>query len=182
MADKEWRRNALGVITIVPIALLAVALFLPHTALGNSQSPLQNATRSNRTVSSESQSALDGTWQGTLGIVSGQGLSETGKPLPVRIVIANGSARVFVGPDYTLEVKPHQFKFVGLLTNAVIFATDSGHDTEGSWVETWAFAVTLKDSNTLMANYYRVVNNLNLPVANEHGRFSMGYSGELKRL
>jgi hypothetical protein len=128
------------------------------------------------------QVPVDGTWEGTLGIVVGPGLSTKGDTLPIRLIVKRRTAQVFVGNDMTREVKPGKFKVEQFGPNAVISAHDTGQDNDGTWVETWALVVTLKDSKTLITNYYRVVNNLDMPLSKSSSKFSKGYSGELKRM
>jgi hypothetical protein len=128
------------------------------------------------------QVPVDGTWEGTLGIIMGSRLLTKGDTLPFRLIIKGRTAQVFVGTDLTREVKPGKFKVEQLGPNAVIFANDSGQDNDGTWVETWVLVVTLKDSKTLITNYYRVVNNLDMPLSKSSSKFSQGYSGELKRM
>ena len=48
-------------------------------------------------------------------------------------------------------------------------------------METWAFAVTQKDKNTLITNFMRQVNNINLPLSVGHSKFSAAATGELSR-
>jgi hypothetical protein len=100
---------------------------------------------------------LLGIWEGTLEFASGRGLTVPPTNLPpVRIIVQPSSVRVIVLKNGSeVEVKPNQFRMSKLMTNAVIFAIDSGQDNEGEWVETWSFAVTKKDSSTLIANWVR---------------------------
>jgi hypothetical protein len=58
---------------------------------------------------------------------------------------------------------------------------EQGQDNEGTWVETWAYVVTLKSRDTLIANFYRVVNNVDLPLSVDHSKFSEAQAGELSR-
>lgn len=78
-------------------------------------------------------------------------------------------------------MKPGNFRVERHLTNAIVMAINSGLDNEGLWVETWAYVVTPKDRNTLIANLVRVVNNNNLPLTNDHSKFSSALIGELQR-
>ncbi len=127
--------------------------------------------------------SVDGTWEGTLGAVNGPGLYDQTKPMTLRIVIAGASARVFLIKDGNpLEVKPNAFRVARLDPSAVILAIDSGHDKDGTWVETWNFAVTLKDQKTLITNFYRTVNNVDLPSTHRYGKFSVAVAGELIRV
>jgi hypothetical protein len=54
-------------------------------------------------------------------------------------------------------------------------------DNEGTWVETWVFAVTQKDRETLIAGFLRLVNNNDLPLSVDHSKFSGAETGELQR-
>ena len=80
------------------------------------------------------------------------------------------------------EVKRGEFRVFPYMTNAVVFASDSGNDEEGTWVETWNFTLTLKDSNAMLADYSRIVNNLALPLSSDHSKFGVQAFGELKRI
>jgi len=84
--------------------------------------------------------------------------------------------------NFDLEAKPGRFKVERLATNMVVFAIDSGEDNNGVWVETSAFVITQKDRNTLITNFYRMVNNTDLPSNVGDSRFSSAKVGELKRV
>jgi hypothetical protein len=43
------------------------------------------------------------------------------------------------------------------MTNAVIYATQSGKDNEGTWVETWVFAVTQENGTSNVYDRQRIV-------------------------
>lgn len=132
----------------------------------------------------EDLGTLDGTWEGNLAVVTVPTSLGPGRPYTVRIVIAGGNARVFahdtIGGPFQ-EVKPGVFKVARVGPNGVIVAIEKGHDDEGTWVETWTFAVTLKQRNTLIANFYRIVNNVDLPLTVDHSKFSEAQAGELVR-
>ncbi len=125
---------------------------------------------------------LDGTWEGELRNVDMEGKGRTG-PTWQRVVIQDGKATVFYKKKdgQIFEVKPGKFQVQRHLTNALVFAIDSGRDKDGVWVETWAFAITQKDRNTLIANFIRVVNNNDLPLTAEYSKFSVAAAGELQR-
>ena len=132
-------------------------------------------------AAAQSLASLNGTWEGSLRVTGSQGDVDV-QPYKVRIVIAGAAARVFVesGSQFQ-EVKPGVFRVGGLGPSAIIVALDSGGDNEGTWYETWDFAVTLKDSNTLMTNLSRIVNNADLPLSSTHSKFSVAAMGELLR-
>jgi tetratricopeptide (TPR) repeat protein len=130
---------------------------------------------------SETLGALNGTWEGELKNVDLKGDGKTSTQW-YRVVIDGRQASVFYKKDdKIIEVKPGQFRVERHLTNAIVMAIDSGLDNEGLWVETWVYAVTPKDRNTLIANLMRVVNNNNLPITNDHSKFSSALIGELQR-
>jgi hypothetical protein len=127
---------------------------------------------------------LDGTWEGNLVAGSVPSSLGPGRPYTVRIVIDRGNARVFAhdvsgGPFQ--EIKPGVFRVARLGPNGVVVAMEQGQDNEGTWVETWTFVVTLKTRDTLIANFYRVVNNVDLPLSVDHSKFSEAQAGELTR-
>ncbi len=122
---------------------------------------------------------LDGTWEGELQAPEKDGST---KPTWQRIVINGSDAKVFIRSEGDeREIKPAAFQVHRHLANAVILAIDSALDDDGLWIETWSFTVTLKDRNTLIANFSRVVNNANLPLSVAHSKFSSTATGELRR-
>jgi len=128
--------------------------------------------------------SLDGTWEGSLAAVTVPGAAGPPRLYTVHIVIAGTIAHVFAhdttgGPFQ--ELKPGAFHVSRLGPNGVIVAIDSGQDDEGTWVETWNFAVTLKRHDTLIVNLYRIVNNVNLPLNVDHSKFTEAEAGELAR-
>jgi hypothetical protein len=125
---------------------------------------------------------VNGTWEGSLGPVSGPGLFASDKSLPIRMIVRDEAAQVLTGENLNDEVKPGKFKVERLATNIIVHAIDSGKDSDGVWVETWAFVITQKDRNTLITNLYRVVNNTDLPLNIDNSKFSIGKAGELKRI
>ncbi len=133
---------------------------------------------------------LDGTWEGTLTVVTVPTTVGPARPYTVRIVMDGTNARVF-GHDTTggpfvagpfQEIKPGRFHVARLGPNAIVASMDSGRDAEGTWVETWSFVVTLKQRDTLITNLYRVVNNVDLPLSVDHSKFTEAEAGELVRI
>jgi hypothetical protein len=135
-----------------------------------------------RQVQAQHFGPVNGTWEGSLGPVSGPGLFASDKPLPIRMIIRDQRPQVFTGENFNVEAKPGKFKIDRVATNLIVFAIDSGEDKDGVWVETWAFVITQKDRNTLITNFYRVVNNTDLPLSNDDSKFSSAKAGELKRV
>jgi hypothetical protein len=127
--------------------------------------------------------SLDGQWDGALSYVDGPGLSKINTPsILMRLIISGASARVYYFKDKAAkEVKPGAFRVQRYMSNAVVVAMDSGQDDDGTWVETWSFTVTWKDRDTLIVNWFRVVNNINLPPNADSSKFSVGAVGEMRR-
>jgi hypothetical protein len=127
---------------------------------------------------------LDGTWEGNLAVTPVPTSAGPGGPYTVRIVITGANARVFthgLAGGAFHEIKPGLFKVARIGPSGVIVALDQGDDDEGTWVETWTFSVTLKQPDTLITNFYRVVNNVDLPLTVDHSKFSEAKAGELLR-
>src|SRR5262245_34390498 len=136
-------------------------------------------------ASSQQWGALDGTWEGSFVSIEGRGLSKPqGAWAPIRVVIDDVKAQVFLlEGGKAQEVKPGAFRISRHGPTAVIYAmdSDSSQTPWSSWVETWVFAVTLKDADTLIANFVRVVNNNDNPPITSESRFSMVSTAELRR-
>lgn len=167
---------------LMPLLLHCVLLF-PQNAPPQHQSQ-SNDIRSNNEKPSADSGGLDGSWEGELTFLQGANLNQT-QPRTgrYRITIQGTSVRVyFILSDDVKEVKSGKFHMEDLMTNAVIFAMDSGKDDEGTWVETWVFSLTEKDKDTLLVNFSRMVNNIDLPLTSEHSKFAKEATGELKRL
>jgi len=128
---------------------------------------------------------LDGIWEGTLNVVKAPGwsYSQTNPTRETRLVIRGNSAQAFqFQQGKILEIKPGKFKIERLETNAIIFAINSGSDSDGKWVQNWLYAVTEKDRDTLIVNLYAMANNLAMPLSNSSSKWSMAATGELKRV
>lgn len=126
--------------------------------------------------------SINGAWEGDLTFLQGATLSQK-EPVTARyrITIQGSAVRVYmVRPKDVKEVKPGLFHIERLLTNAIIYAIQSGEDSEGTWVETWVFAVTKQNETTLLTNFSRIVNNVDLPLSNDHSKFAKQAAGELK--
>ena len=170
---------------LMPV-LLHCVLLLPQ----NAPPPLQpqqsqsNDITSNNEKPSAGFGGLDGSWEGELTFLQGATLHQTqAKTGRYRITIQGTSVRVyFILSDDVRESKSGKFHMEYLMTNAVIFATDSGKDNEGTWVETWVFSLTEKDKDTLLVNFSRMVNNIDLPLTSDHSKVALEATGELKRL
>jgi hypothetical protein len=133
--------------------------------------------------------SFDGTWQGKLEVVDGTSNKDKdsdsfertkaayGKS-PFKLTIHGQRATVYFGET---EVKPSLFQAHVYMTNAVVFASDSGEDKDGQWVETWDFAVTQKDPESLIVVLSRVVNNLSAPEMPQRSKFFVVAVGEFHR-
>lgn len=72
-------------------------------------------------------------------------------------------------------------RFKRELTNALAYSIESGQDEDGTWVETIAFVLTLKDPDHLIVHWTRVVNNIDVPLAKKGSKFSSVGMGEMVR-
>ena len=127
---------------------------------------------------------LDGQWEGTLTNVQGPGwfFSATQPTKWVKLVIEGNAARAYyMRDDKVVEIKPGKFKVERLKTNAIVFAVDTGADSDGQWVQNWLYAVTEKDRDTLIVNFYAMANNLNTPLSSSSSKWTSAATGELKR-
>lgn len=131
--------------------------------------------------------SLEGAWEGKLRIVASN-LSQDSdsykrvvagyEAASFKIIIQGEKAKVFLGDT---EVKPGSFQAQIFMTNAVVFASSSGEDADGRWVETWSFVVTLKDPEVLDTSLSRMVNNLDIPTGKDFSKFFTVAVGELRR-
>jgi hypothetical protein len=131
--------------------------------------------------------SLEGTWEGKLEVVDSTSKEDPDQykrtkaaveDLLFKITIHGQRASVHIGET---EAKPTLFQAQTYMTNAVVFATDIGEDQTGQWVETWDFALTQKNSETLIVCFSRVVNNLDVPEAENDSKFFVVAVGEFRR-
>lgn len=133
--------------------------------------------------------SFDGTWEGKLEVVDGTSSKDKDADSYERTKAAYGKsafklkinaqrARVYFGET---EVKPGLFQAQIHMTNAVVFATDNAEDKDGSWVETWDFALTQKNPEALIVVLSRVVNNLDVPEEMHQSKFFVVAFGEFRR-
>jgi hypothetical protein len=131
--------------------------------------------------------SFEGTWEGRLEVVDGGSSKDSeadkrtkaayGKSL-FKIAIHGQRASVYFGET---EVKPTLFQAHVYQTNAVVFASSAGSDQDGEWVETWDFALTEKNFETLIACFSRVVNNVEVAEEKDGSKFFVLAVGELHR-
>jgi hypothetical protein len=142
-----------------------------------------------RPITARDLGSFDGTWEGKLEVVDGTSNKDKDsdsyertkaayEKSPFRLTIHGQRASVYFSET---EVKPSLFQAQVYMTNAVVFASDSGEDKDGHWVETWDFAVTQKDPETLIVVFCRVVNNLDVPEQPHRRKFFVVAAGDLHR-
>jgi hypothetical protein len=132
--------------------------------------------------------SFEGTWEGKLKVVAGSGSDQDPESYrrtvaaydksPFKITIQEKGAKVFVGDT---EIKPNLFQTHAYMTNAVLYASSSGEDADGRWVETWNLLLTQKNSETLMVCLSRIVNNIDVPETEGASKFFVVIGGELGR-
>jgi hypothetical protein len=136
-------------------------------------------------IAAEEPDPLDGYWEGSLENVTGPGID----PPPttfgtIRLFIRGETAKVFMEVDGAwIEIGAGTFNVAREGTNAVITSiqSDLGSRRGTSWVETWTFVVTLWNTDTLMVNYNRMVNNNGMVPEEEQARFTQIQTGRLRR-
>lgn len=127
---------------------------------------------------------LIGQWEGSL--TRRNPVSATSKYSPpdpsdlsFRLVIDDQSVRIYIKEsDDWIEAMPGKFRAIATVTNATIIGTHTSA-TPG-WIENWAMLVTAEDNDTLIAEWSRVVNNLD-PGPRGLPAFSMAAVGKLRR-
>jgi hypothetical protein len=128
--------------------------------------------------------SFDGRWEGKLNVVDTKGSLSYNRTnaaydkSPFAIVIHGQRANVYFGET---EVKPTSFQTQIYMTNAVVFATDTGNQNGHQWVETWNFSLTQKDSETLIVCLSRVVNNLDIANGEDNSKFYVLAVGEFRQ-
>jgi hypothetical protein len=128
--------------------------------------------------------SFDGTWEGKLDVLDTKGSQSYNRTKaaygesPFAIAVHGQRASVHFGET---EVKPTSFQTQIYMTNAVVFATDTGYQSGHQWVETWNFTLTQKDSETLIVCLSRVVNNLDLAEGEDNSKFYVLAVGEFRR-
>jgi hypothetical protein len=129
--------------------------------------------------------SFEGAWEGRLKVVAGTNEDSDSykrakaryEESPFKIIVREQRASVYFGDR---EVKPASFQTRIHMSNAVVFASDTGEDQDGRWVETWNFTLTRKNPETLIVCFSRVVNDLDAPEASDSRFFYMA-AGELGR-
>jgi len=138
------------------------------------------ASSANATGLNREDGKLDGHWSGVL-----RGTQSDAQPLGIRLAVSGASVKVLHQNSVTgtwSEVMPGLFQMTRKRNNAVLHATDSGDDNDGTWVETWTLVVTVVSSTELKVEWVRLVNNIDLPVTNPGKTFSEKLGGTLSRV
>jgi len=168
--------------SLLSLSLLCAVLAVPI-------SPLPAAAQ---TVSPESAqlraASYDGKWVGMIKCLYDPGLwpedeCDIGLVFEIKgnVVQVQQTVRSKKGEEITSEINPGQFRLFTLATNAVAISLGTGKDEDGTWVETWSFAMTLKDPNHMIVHWTRIVNNVDMPVGTKGSKFSSVGMGELAR-
>ncbi|MGZ5038340.1 MAG: hypothetical protein ACXWG1_08860 [Usitatibacter sp.] len=131
----------------------------------------------------------DGKWVGAVDCLHDPGLwpeDECGVRFTFNIQGSRISVEQIVRSKNGVETKsivnPGKFALARLSTNAVAVSMDSGKDEDGTWVETWTFAMSLTDPDHMLVHWTRIVNNLDLPRAKKGSKFSSVGMGEFARV
>lgn len=122
--------------------------------------------------------SFDGAWQGKLHFDQGTPANAVDQNGEMRIDIRGIAVHIFPKMLHGQEFMADSFHIAPMQTNAVIYGTHS----DEKWVESWAFALTQKDADTLLFGFTRVVNNRSVPLSNPISKFSIRGSGEFKRV
>jgi hypothetical protein len=127
-----------------------------------------------------------GTWEGALTHVA-TSLGEEGakgiRELVLRVRFENDTISVAIKleGEWT-DVKPGTFQISQYDTNAVVTSITSGSDDDGTWIETWSFAITPIDDSHIDVLWQRQVKNKNMDATNPYAVFGGVAYGELTRL
>ena len=128
--------------------------------------------------------AVKGAWEGTLSVHSETtNDSAVHDEVTLRLAFTGEQPKVYLVERGTwMESKPGSFRARCLGPSAVVHAIDSARDADGTWVETWVLAVTVRDPEELMARWIRMVNNVDLPLTNRSSKFGSEGVGILRRV
>lgn len=130
-----------------------------------------------------------GTWSGKIACLYDPGLwpddeCDIGLTFEIQgnVLHVQQVVRSKAGKETKSDIKPGKFLFVRVSTNAVAVSMDMGNDEDGTWVETWSFAMTLKDPDHMIVHWTRIVNNIDMPSERKGSKFSSVGMGELVRV
>ncbi|WP_139236769.1 hypothetical protein [Rugamonas rubra] len=154
--------------------------------IGCSTPRISSVNASSPTLLHENEN-INGEWEGLLtfqeGILSVK--DPAFRTLQYRLVLGSSEAQVFAKNTISgvwEEAMPQLFRVSRTGSNAVLQATDSGKDEDGTWVETWIFVLTNRSTEELQVEFVRMVNNIDLPISVPGKVFSYGGSGKFVKL
>jgi hypothetical protein len=165
---------------ILPALLLVACGLLPgRTAAADTPAP--------SAAEKLTSAPYDGVWSGTVKCLSDPGIwpeDDCDFSLTLRIdgsrfrvhQVVRSKAGVETAADF-----PENFRFSRVSTNALAYSMEKGRDRDGRWVETWTFAMSLKDPKHLIVHATRIVNNIDLPLERLGSKYSVVAIGELTR-
>jgi hypothetical protein len=139
------------------------------------------AQASSQESSHLSAATYDGTWSGAIKCLYSPGRwpdDECGTALNFEIhgnsIKVEQIVRSKSGKVSKSQINTGRFHFERLAANAVATSMDSQTDEDGTWVETWSFAMTLKDPRHMIVHWTRIVNNLGAKNGSEFSVVGMG--------
>jgi predicted 3-demethylubiquinone-9 3-methyltransferase (glyoxalase superfamily) len=135
------------------------------------------------------QASYDGKWSGTVNCLHDPGLWPEDE-CAVRFILDIQGNRIKIdqvirskkGKETKSAIDTEKFVVARFATNAVAISMDSGKDEDGTWVETWSFAMTLTDQDHMLVHWTRIVNNIDMPLAKKGSKFSSVGMGEFARI
>ena len=123
---------------------------------------------------------LNGEWSGA--IIFSESAGERAQVVQLAI---DGSKVTFMEKDgkngIWKEFMPGLFKISYRTSDAIIQASNSGRDEDGTWVESWVLIVPKNSKKDLQIQWVRFVNNLDLPNTDKRKTFSYNGIGSLKK-
>jgi hypothetical protein len=129
----------------------------------------------------EALTDFDGRWEGQIKGFHAPGLwPERTWDRDIRLTIGGDVAIVSTFVDGKWEAPFADFKIAKRHTNAIVYSIAS--DQRAGRTETWAFVLTHKTADVLLAYWYRVVSNFRVPPETDDARFALGASGTLTRV
>lgn len=143
--------------------------------------PQKRFTRSIETL-------LDGQWEGRLRMrepFASPDLTKSpvSEDVSLRVVIDKGTPKVFVLDDGEWsEVMPNDLTIMRYRSNAIITGFQASGTENNGWVETWSILITVKNDDEVVAEWGRIVNNLNPSARSVSPTFSMGAVGQMYRV
>ena len=172
--------NSKAFVFAVTTVLTSVLMGCASSTANLSEIPQKRFTRSIETL-------LDGQWEGRLRMREPFASPDLAKPpvsedIVLRIVIGADTPKVFMLDDGKWsDVMPNDLTIMRYRSNAVITGFQASGAEHNGWVETWSILITVKNDDEVVAEWGRIVNNLN-PRAGVSPTFSMGAAGQMHRV